>query len=160
MEVGEPGAPSSLASGQKKRRESSSLRPSSEEEQVMTKKRRTMRDRLEKIFARREDHKTVVARKARVLAVFALLSPIRGNKRKEFMNRVFIDAISIRRFVVLKPRSAELRLSNFEGQPPRLEMCLDNLKPIAGGPSKNVGRRLRVGIHVTPHGHLEILLVH
>jgi hypothetical protein len=57
----------------------------------------------------------------------------------EFVNRDFSAAISIRRHVVLKPTPEELKPSNVMGEAPRLEVCPDNLEPIAVGRSKRQG---------------------
>jgi|YelNatPaOPRAMG01_1025707.scaffolds.fasta_scaffold44228_3 hypothetical protein len=51
----------------------------------------------------------------------------------EFVNRDSSAAINIRKCVVQKTRSKELRRPNFMGQPFRFEVYKEKLKPSAGG---------------------------
>jgi hypothetical protein len=74
------------------------------------------------------------------------MSPIRGNKRKEFVKQDFDAVVNIRWCVLLKTRHEELTQSCFVGQPLTLEVYKKKLKPITGGQSKKTGRRLRVDI--------------
>lgn len=53
------------------------------------------------MFAPRDDDDTVVVRRARVLAILALVSSSRYNKYKKFVNRDFVAAINSIRYVVL-----------------------------------------------------------
>jgi|YelNatPaOPRAMG01_1025707.scaffolds.fasta_scaffold19764_4 hypothetical protein len=112
----------------------------------------TMRDRQEKVFARPDDDKAVVAQRALVLGILAMVSSIRCNKRMQFVNR---HVNGIRRCAVLKTKPGELVPANFAGHPLKLQVCKEKLKPIAVGGSRNVGKRLRAGvfIHSTVVGH-------
>jgi hypothetical protein len=60
----------------------------------------------------------------------------------EFVNKDFNTTIRIRRHVVLTARHAVLKQSSFVGQPLRLELCKEQLKPVAVGRSKTAGKRL------------------
>jgi hypothetical protein len=65
-----------------------------------------------------------------------MLSSSRGNKRKDFVNRVCNAAINTKRCAVLKTRREEVTRANFVAQPLRLKLCKGLLKPIACSPSK------------------------
>jgi hypothetical protein len=66
----------------------------------------------------------------------------------EFVNRDFHAIINIRKCAVLKMRPKELTRVNFVGQPLRIELYNDKLKPIAWRRSKKVGMRLHAGINL------------
>jgi hypothetical protein len=53
------------------------------------------------VFALLDNDETVVAYRSRVLAILALMSSTRGNKRMEFVNRDFSVAINIRTCALL-----------------------------------------------------------
>ena len=90
------------------------------------------------MFARRDDDEPAVAQGARISGTPALMSSRRGNKHMEVGNRNFSAAINIRRHAVPKTRLAEQSL--------RLEMCKDELKPIAIGWSRRATMRLRASV--------------
>jgi hypothetical protein len=110
------------------------------------KKTRKSGDRRGKLVVRCDDDGTVVAQKAQVLGILALVRSTNGIASMAFVNKAFNAAINIRRCAVLKTRPAELTRSKFVWQPLRLEVCRDKPKPIAGGRSKYAGRRLHVGV--------------
>jgi len=89
-----------------------------------------------------------MALKARVRGQLALVSSTRGYKRMDFANQDSNAAINIRKCLVPEKRPAELTRANFVGQTLLLEVYKEKLKPIAGGRSKNTGRRLRVGRYI------------
>jgi hypothetical protein len=73
-----------------------------------------------------------------------------GTARNEFINRDFDAAIDIRRCAVLQTRHEDPSRSRVVQQPLRLEVCLDKLKPTAGGWSQKTRRRLRVRTYNYP----------
>jgi len=68
----------------------------------------------------------------------------------EFATRDFDAAINIRRCAVLKRRPEELTRANFVGQPLKLEVDTEKLKPIARVGRKMARRRLRMGRYIYP----------
>jgi len=129
MEAGHPRGPVSQPAMKKKREKSSSRRPSSEEEEESG-------DRRQQVFARQDDDETVLAQRASVRGLPAMLSSTSANACKTFVNRDLNGASHFRRYAVLNSRPEELRLSNFVGKPLRLEACQEELKPITSGRSK------------------------
>jgi len=121
--------PGVAACHEKKREKSSSRRPSSEEEEESG-------DRRQQVFARQDDDETVLAQRASVRGLPAMLSSTSANACKTFVNRDLNGASHFRRYAVLNSRPEELRLSNFVGKPLRLEACQEELKPITSGRSK------------------------
>jgi hypothetical protein len=80
-----------------------------------------------------------MAPRARIRGHHALASRTSGKTSLEFENRDFNISIKIRRCRVLKTRLEESTRSNFVGQPHKLQVRSEKLKPIAGQPSKRLG---------------------
>jgi len=74
----------------------------------MKKKTKKRRDRRARVFARRNDDEVVLAQRARVRVLLALVSANGGNKRMEFVNRDFHAATSIRRCAAPERSPGEL----------------------------------------------------
>jgi len=64
------------------------------------------------------------------------------------VNRDFNAATNIWRCAVPERRPLEFTRANFVGEPLRVEMYKEKLKPMAASRSKKTGRRLYVGIGV------------
>lgn len=70
----------------------------------------------ENVFVRRDNDGTVVAQRARVRGIYALVSSARDNKRMGYVNRDSNNAvINFRRYETLKTRPEELRRTQFHG---------------------------------------------
>jgi hypothetical protein len=101
-----------------------------------------------------------MVQRARVLRHFALVSTNSGNKCMDFVNRDFNAAINNRRFDKMKTRPVEQTRANLVGQPLSLVVCMQILKPIAGGQSTSARRRRpRMGIHL-PCTVVNVFLFH
>jgi len=87
---------------------------------------------------------------ARVLEILALKNSTSLDKRMELVHRDFNAPIHIRMCAALKMRPEVLTRTNFVGQPLRLEVCKEKLKPMAGGHSKKTVRSLWVVIYLPP----------
>jgi hypothetical protein len=124
----------------------SSRRPASEEEQVAKKEKNG--DRRGTVFVEWNDDETVAEQRARVLRTLGVMRSGIGSKRMELVSRDLNAATNIRRCVVLKTRPEQLTRSNAMWQLLRLEVCVNQLEPIAGGGSKKAGRRPHVGIYL------------
>jgi len=84
-------------------------------------------------------------RRAKVRRLLALESTINGKKRTEFVNRLFHAVITIMRCAVLETRPEELTRTISVGQPLKVALYGEKLKPVVAGRSKKAGRRLHVG---------------
>lgn len=92
-----------------------------------------------------------MAQRARIRGLLTLTNSRTDNKRMELLNRDFQGAINIRRCAVLKTRPEDLTQSIFlRGQPFRVEVYKEKLRPIAEGRSRKARRRVQVGSYVYP----------
>jgi len=105
VKVGDPEGPLSSAA----EKSSSCWRSSEEEAQATTTKKQKKRCWI---------GESLVAQRARVLKLLAIVRSTSGTARKEIKNRDLNATINIRRCAVLKARSAELTRSNFVGSLP------------------------------------------
>jgi len=85
-------------------------------------------------------------RRAQVRGFLALVSSTSGKKRMEFVHQNINAAFNIRRCAVMEKRSPQLARANFMGQPLRVKLYEEKLKPVTGGRSKKPGRRLHVSV--------------
>ena len=89
-----------------------------------------------------------VALRALDRELLALVSSSRSNKCMEFAYQDFNAAINISRCAVQKARPAALTRANVMGQPLRVEVQKETLRPTARGWSIKAARRLRVNINL------------
>jgi len=83
-------------------------------------------------------------RKANVRGLLALVSTTNGKKLMRFLYRDLKAAINIRACAVLENRPPELTRENFTGQPVKVGLYEKTMKPVAGGRSRETGRRLQL----------------